>query len=60
MSAKDRANLNIFAIALFIIWQMTQSIVLILQYFYLWRNKCSFFFVKPETNLGNQYRKDAT
>ena len=39
MSARDCVNLNIFTVALFIVWQTTHCIVLTVQYLYLPRNK---------------------
>ena len=39
MCSKDRVNLSIFTVALFIVCQMTQCIVLTVQCFYLWRSK---------------------
>ena len=39
MSAKERANLYIFTVALFIVCQMKQCIVLKALYFYLQRSK---------------------
>ena len=43
MSAKNCVHLNIFTVALFIICQATQCIVLSVQHFYLRRNKGLFF-----------------
>ena len=73
MSAKDRANLNLFTVALFIICQATQHIVLSVQYFYLRRNKgpsvlssarykrVSIAFQNYQRlNIGNQYHTDVT
>ena len=72
MSAKDRANLNLFTVALFIC-QATQHIVLSVQYFYLRRNKgpsvlssarykrVSIAFQNYQRlNIGNQYHTDVT
>ena len=75
MSTKDLANLysNIFKVALFTIWQMTQCIVLTVQCFYLRGNKGPFFLLltrnktvanafheNERLNIGNQYHRDAT
>ena len=65
MSAKDRVNLNIFSVTLFILWQRNQCIVLTVQCFYLWRNKAPSVFLSTIRenrilNPGNQYHKDTT
>ena len=38
-SAENRVNLNIFTVTLLTVCQMTQCIVLIMQFLYLWRSK---------------------
>ena len=73
VSAKDRVNWNIFTLALLIVCQLTQCIVLIVQCFYLRRNKglsvllsakdkrvAISFHENQRLNLGIQYHKDAT
>ena len=73
MSAKDRSNLYIFTVALFIVCQMKQCIVLKVQCFYLRRSKgplvllstrdkriVIIFHEIQRLNIGNQYKKDAT
>ena len=73
MSAKDRANLYIFTVALFIVCHMTQCIVLKVHFFYLRRGKGHLVFLSTRDkriaisfhenqrlNIGNQYQKDAT
>ena len=73
MRVKDRANLYNFIVALFIVFHMTQCIVLKVQCFYLRRSICSLdllskrdkkiaitFHKNQRLNIGNQYRKGAT
>ena len=73
MTAKDRANLYYFTIALFIVCQMKQCLVLKVLCFYLRRNKGPLFLLSTRDeriaiifheiqrlNIGNQYKKDAT
>ena len=73
MRAKDRANLYIFTVALFIPCQMTQYIVLKVQCFCLRRSICPLvllstrgksvaitFHENQRLNIGNQYQKNAT
>ena len=73
MSAKDRANLNIFTAALFIVCQMKQCILLKVLCFYPRRSKGSLVLLSTNDkriviilheiqslNIGNQYKKDAT
>ena len=71
MSAKERANLYNFTVALFIVCQMRQCIVLKVLYFYLQRSKGSLVLLSTRDNIaiifheiqrlniGNQYKKDA-
>ena len=71
MSAKDPGNLNIFTVALFTVFQMTQCIVLIVQCFYLQRSKgpsvllsardkriTITFHENQRLNIRNLYHKD--
>ena len=73
MSAKDRANLYIFTVALFIVCQMTNYIVLKVRCFYFRGSKGPFvllstrdkriaitFHENQRLNIGNQYKKDST
>ena len=73
MSAKDRANLYIFTVVLFIVSQMKQCIVLKVLCFYLRRSKgplvllstrdkriAKIFHKIQRLNIGNQYKKDVT
>ena len=73
MSAKDCANLYIFTVALFIVCQMTQCIVLKVLCLYLRRSKglllllstrekkfAIIFHEIRKLNIGNQYQRDAT
>ena len=73
MSEKDCVNWNIFTIALFIVCQITQCIVLTVQCFYLRRNKgpsvllstrykivAITFHKNHRLNIGNQYHNDTT
>ena len=71
MSAKECANLYNFTVALFIVCQMRQYIVLKVLYFYLQRSKgplvllsardniAIIFHEIQRLNIGNQYKKDA-
>ena len=71
MSAKDRANLNVFTVALFLVCQPMQFIVLTVQCFYLRGKKdpsvllltrdkkiAKTVYENQILNLGNQYHKD--
>ena len=71
--AKDRANLNIFTVALIIVCQMTQCIVLNVQSIYVRRSICPLILLSTRDkrivitfqenqrlNIGNQYQKYAT
>ena len=71
--AKDRPNLNIFTVALIIVCQMTQCIVLKVQSFYVRRSICPLILLSTRDkriaitfqenqrlNIGNQYQKYAT
>ena len=73
MCAKDRANLYIFTVALLIVCQMKQCIVLKVLCFYLRRSKVPLVLLSTKDkkiviifheiqrlNIGNQYKKDAT
>ena len=73
MRAKDRADLCIFTVALFIVCQMMQCILLKVQCFYLRRSICPLillsirgkkitmtFHENQGLNIGNQYPKDDT
>ena len=73
MTAKDRANLYIFIVALFMVCQMMQCIVLKVHCFYFGRSKgpsvllstrdkkiAITFHKNQRLNIGNQYHKDAT
>ena len=73
MSAKDRAHLYTFTVALSIVYQMTQCIVLKVICFYVRRSKgplvlllirdkriAIIFHETQSLDIGNQYRKDAT
>ena len=73
MRSKDRANLYIFKVALFIVCQMMQVIVLKVQCFYFWRRERPAVLLSTRDkrititlhenqrlNVGNQHHKDAT
>ena len=73
VSAKDPVNLNIFTVALLIVCQMTQCMVLTVKCFYLRRNKgpsvlwqAKFKRVamisnkSQRLNIGSKHHKDAT
>ena len=73
MSAKDRAHLYTFKVALSIVYQMTQCIVLKVICFYVRRSKgplvllltrdkriAIIFHETQSLDIGNQYKKDAT
>ena len=73
MSAKDRGRLYIFTVALPIVCQMTQCIVLKVLCFYIQRSKgplvllltrdkriAIIFHETQSLDIGNQYKKDAT
>lgn len=71
MSAKDRVNLIIFAVTLFMVCQMKQPIVLAVQCF-IWRETKVLLFVNKvyivsitfhksqRSNIRNQYHQDGT